>query len=396
MTIIGYRPPTAQEVEGTRIANGIPAWAFLATLPDGSVSIYSPKDVVAVNPAYLSMTAAEQLAYLATNPGGVFIRVPLQPIVRVDSTPPAPPPPVVLPPPVPATPPANVSSFTAPSVAVSNFLQISTQGITRTYRKNSMAQLPSETITLKNIAQELSLTVALTGIAGVSFSPSTLVLAPQEVQTVSVNFDTAQINNLQEGISSIRAVLGIQSQLTFTQFPLPRIIPPSPQPTVPVDPDPPQPVVPEPVVPRADVPPDFGPPKRPRLIPDVPADRPDVPPDFGPQLPIVPGVPHEEPPILRRPTLPFPIDDAPDAPPILDPGGIITEPVQPEVPPYTPPTLDPPQDTPFPDLPEHRDPEQDGFEPLPYEPDFPIPTPDPYPTIGGGVGGGRSEEDLLI
>lgn len=389
IVVVGYRPPTDDEVRGyikANFPNGylIQTPTQITRLPSGNVIVWSEQVVLSVHPEFNAMSPADRLAFLDTPlaPGGVLLRIPLQPVTQnVPDQPPPPPPPVILPPPVSPT---TIQTTTAPSVALSNFLRISNQSVHRTYRKDSMTPLDSETLTLQNISQDLPLTVAFEGANGIIFAPVSLLLQPQETKTVEISFDTAIIQTLQEGLSAVKALVGLTSKLQFTQLPQQRVVQPTlvpvnePEPDPPIvkNPDPPLiinnptfrdlPIHPPRPVP---IPIDTGP-GGPRLPPFIPITRPALPvPNISTWVNGLDGTVNEgNPPdgwyydSTIGGWLPV-VSDVPPAPeePTLD----------------VPPPLEP--KTPITDLPSPSG--HDGQ-----------PLPDPIPTPPSGGGGGGSTE----
>lgn len=135
-------------------------------------------------------------------------------------------------PPVTFTPGAGTSALD-----LSQFLQVSTNAVARQYVKNSLTPLSPDTIQLRNLSQDIDITVTSRGLSGVTFTPATVDIPRGTSVSVEIDYDVTQLNNLPDGTNVINAVFDISSDTPVSSpIPIPTPTPtPTPTSTIPTN-----------------------------------------------------------------------------------------------------------------------------------------------------------------
>lgn len=315
MAITGFRPPTSSEVNNYRAQSNIPDTASQATLDNGEVVFYDAPTVMQLYPQYVSMFDDQKRMFLATMPGGVILRVPLQPMIVPDST----------------SSPSNPISLTtvAPVINLATLVDISQKTIDRTYLKNSMQPIPGAVVTFMNTSPTITINVVLNATMGITFLPSSFTLNPDSEQDVQVSFDSSTINQLQEGLSTIATTINLTSNTPIIREINLGPVDPPPPPIIEILPPPPPPPASTggsgPTT-QSNTPIDVGTPWIPILPPQfapiepesqgaAPFTPPPIPIPYNPPIQDIP--PESAPP----PFIPLPFNLAPDTPIVSDQPG---------------------------------------------------------------------------
>ncbi len=135
---------------------------------------------------------------------------------------------------------APLPSIVSSTVKLSDIVKLSSSAIERQYVKGTMKAIDSQVIQATNTANNVSVQVSFAPQAGVTFTPSTFLLAPNGTQTTTVTFDLATIDSLAEGFTTYNIPIALSSPTAILPTPAPLSTPPAP---------PPPPVVAVPVVP---------------------------------------------------------------------------------------------------------------------------------------------------
>jgi hypothetical protein len=126
----------------------------------------------------------------------------------------------------PNTAPVSTTSATIPLPDLSTILDVSSRTIARDYIKGTQSPIASEVLNFHNKHAVIVLDVALSGISGVTFSPSQFSLQPGTSLAVTVGFDPVQIDGLPEGTSALSCAMNLSTK-TVIAAPTPAT-PPAP------------------------------------------------------------------------------------------------------------------------------------------------------------------------
>lgn len=183
-TAIGYdssgRITTSEYVSGRANPDGTIAVSGTNINPNTSILYLIPGQAVDDTGNRIPVIpSTDVIAYSLTVPG------------------PAAPPPIT-PPPVPID-----------SVDLSTVIQFSERSLTRTYTKGTLLPIQTETFSVKNVSNTLTVSVNMQSPSGVTFTPSVLLLVPGQSQNVVISFDTSTIDKLPEGTSIVNAIISL-------------------------------------------------------------------------------------------------------------------------------------------------------------------------------------------